>query len=396
MEIKIIKSALSSKESFLVLEKFDVFQALSDHGKILYEYIKEFYNTDLKAKSVDLDLLKNKIERDLPKQKVLFFSILERLPKEDISFPNLFKEIVEIRKEDVGRKLSSILLSGDKAQAPALIEQYTTIEASLKALRDDDDVMVGVPIGDIVSRVSQANKIRLWPKALNDRCDGGVVRGNNILIFGRPEVGKSLFAINLCGGFLYDGYKVLFIENEDPTDITMSRIICRLSEKTIHEVIELADKLQKDVDAKGYKNLVFKSMSPGTFHEIQGLIDQHKPDIVIINQLRNIYCGKCERVIQLERAATNSRNLAKKNNIVVVGISQAGDSADNKLVLEMGDIDFSNTGMPSQMDLIIGVGINPDFESKGQRMISLPKNKLGEHSYFPVIVDTKISKIISI
>ncbi len=91
------------------------------------------------------------------------------------------------------------------------------------------------------------------------------------------------------------------------------------------------------------------------------------------------------------------RNLAKKNDILVIGVTQAGDSGTNKLRLEMGDIDFSNTGMPAQMDLIIGVGSNEEYDSKSWRMISLPKNKLsGEHLYFPVMVDTKTSKVTSI
>ena len=113
-------------------------------------------------------------------------------------------------------------------------------------------------------------------------------------------------------------------------------------------------------------------MSPGTFRDIQSLIDQHGVDVVIINQLRNIWVGKEGRVEQMEIAATSARNLAKKNNILVIGVTQAGDSGTNKLRLEMGDIDFSNTGMPAQMDLIIGVGSNDEYDGKSWRMISLP------------------------
>jgi hypothetical protein len=53
--------------------------------------------------------------------------------------------------------------------------------------------------------------------------------------------------------------------------------------------------------------------------------------------------------------------------------------------------------MPAQMDLIIGIGSNEEYDGKSWRMISLPKNKLsGEHLYFPVLIDTKINKITSI
>ena len=212
-----------------------------------------------------------------------------------------------------------------------------------------------------------------------------------------------MFCINLAGGFLRDGYKVLYIENEDPDDVTISRLISRLSGLSIFELNEKPEdfsKIQTKIEGMGYNNFLLKGLSPGTFSEIQGLIDRHKPDIVIINQLRNMWVGKSvagNKVEQLERAATSARNLAKKNNILVVSVTQAGDSATDKLVLDMGDVDFSNTGIPSQMDLMIGIGVNEDFQRNNQRMISLPKNKLsGEHVYFPVVINPHICKVTSL
>jgi hypothetical protein len=42
----------------------------------------------------------------------------------------------------------------------------------------------------------------------------------------------------------------------------------------------------------------------------------------------------------------------------------------------MGDIDYSNTGIPGACDLILGFGCKEvDYET-GYRVISLPKNKI--------------------
>ena len=80
-----------------------------------------------------------------------------------------------------------------------------------------------------------------------------------------------------------------------------------------------------------------------------------------------------------------------------MSVTQAGDSAENKAVLSMGDVDFSNTGIPSQADLMIGMGANYEHQKAGEIVISLPKNKIsGKHEYFACMVDPQLSKITSI
>jgi len=91
------------------------------------------------------------------------------------------------------------------------------------------------------------------------------------------------------------------------------------------------------------------------------------------------------------------RALIKRYNLVGVSIHQAGDSATNKLVLERGDVYMSNTSLPGDADVLIGIGANPAFKEEGRRMISLAKNKVsGVHDYWPVVFDEHLSKVVSI
>jgi len=396
MESKILSSIIKDRESFNRLSKLNVKDSFSDPAKFIYEIVCDFYDKDTSISFVDLELVEKRIERELPKQIELYRNILKTL-NETTSAPNLLEEIIALKKDSIARALSSTLLTPKRNGVLELMDDYKFVEEYVKSQEEgDDNILIGANVSEIVESLKDQNRIKLWPKALQE-ATGGAMLGNNVLVFGRPEVGKSLFIINMVGGLLHDGYKVLFIENEDPAKATMSRIVCRLSEKHIVDVIENPDEVEETIKTRGYDNLILKSLSPGTFRDIQSLIDQHGVDVVVINQLRNIWVGKESRVEQMEIAATSARNLAKKNNILVIGVTQAGDSGTNKLRLEMGDIDFSNTGMPAQMDLIIGVGSNEEYDSKSWRMISLPKNKLsGEHLYFPVLIDTKTNKITSI
>ena len=84
-------------------------------------------------------------------------------------------------------------------------------------------------------------------------------------------------------------------------------------------------------------------------------------------------------------------------NVLAISVTQAGDSADNKAVLDMGDVDYSNTGIPAQADVMIGVGVTAELEAENRRMFSLPKNKIsGDHSSFPVNVLPHLSRVTSL
>ena len=58
-------------------------------------------------------------------------------------------------------------------------------------------------------------------------------------------------------------------------------------------------------------------------------------------------------------------------------VHQAGDSADGRRVLRMGDLEWSNTAIQAAIDVLIGYGADDDLDAKNQRMLSLPKNKRG-------------------
>jgi RecA-family ATPase len=156
---------------------------------------------------------------------------------------------------------------------------------------------------------------------------------------------------------------------------------------------EGADALAREM---GYDNLVLASLTPGTPKEIERLIIDHKPDVVVMDQLRNLLVGEENFTRSLERSAQIVRALGKKHNALVLSVTQAGDSASGKSILDMGDVDSSNTGIPAQADVMIGIGMSRDDELQGRRVLSLPKNKAGgNHDSFPVRVDLARSRVYS-
>ena len=162
--------------------------------------------------------------------------------------------------------------------------------------------------------------------------------------------------------------------------------------KPQHVIEQNAERAQECIDKQGWNNLIIKGLAPGTFPQIRCLIEDNKPHVLIIDQLRNIDVKSENRTTALERAATEARNIAK-GGLLVISLTQAGDSAKGKLVLTRGDVDSSNVGIPGNTDIMIGIGADEEMERQGLRCISLPKNKGGSHTPFNVQFNTAISKV---
>lgn len=396
MEKKILKAALTNREIFDQLEKLEVQSKLSDSGQIIYDHIRTYYENDPETFHCDLDIIRDRIIRRHPRQQNVFEGIFDILQEADISALNILQEVVALEERRIGTRLASALLE-ESEDIPKLIDEYQSVKQHVEDSLNDEssEVYNSVPIEDLFAEGQSVRKIILLPHSLNDRIGGGIEAGDNILIYARPEVGKSLVAINAACGFLAQGYKVLYYGNEDPAQRMVRRFVSRLSGMDKQLCITHPNQASRLAIERGYGNLFFVKGQRNTFSEIRHQLDNIKPDILIIDQLRHMETGNDNRVQQLEEAAIAARKIASEYHIPVLSVTQAGDSADGKLVLGQGDVDYSNTGIPGAMDLMVGLGANDEYLRRQMRRISLPKNKLNnDHSSFDVVVNEALSKIV--
>lgn len=398
MERKILK-LLFYKEYYSKIRNVLVPQDFSPIGQSLLKLIDSYYNKDDEAKHVDHEIILKAFESELdPKFRKDAKEIFDDILQEDISAPNLAEYVIQHKQQRIANELSVKLLANDKTTITKLINEYQSLDDKVNEVIDDSEVLNDVDATEAFAVFEVVNRIPIYPKSLNQILKGGALRGQNILVFGRPEIGKTLFVVNLMGSFLARGFRVLYLGNEDPCkNAILPRIITRLSGLSYDECTEAPRKAYELASRRGYSNLYMKDINPGTPHEIKQLVERYEPDILVVDQLRHIYCGNMSKVEQMERVALEARAIAKKNNILCVGTTQAGDSAEGKAVLDMSDVDFSNTGMQGAMDLIIGIGANEDMINRNQRMISLPKNKIsGVHNFFPVQYHIHTNKVESL
>lgn len=396
MEKLILASCLKDRRFYerILAERPD----FSHLGNEVFALVRDYYDRDRAAESISKDSFLIVLSNSGVRKKHLDALILYVQGLDDnASVPNIVEILKHVKLTRLSGPLAVGLANGDFEAIQRPIRDFLSVLDEGAVLQSesegsDREILRGLEFG-VESEKTNGELIKLWPKTLSDITDGGAYRGNHIIVYARPEIGKTLFALNLSAGFLKQGLVVLYIGNEDPSHSMRQRMLQRLTRKTRQEIesaggfdASVASGLAKE---NGGDNFVFASLAPGNFREISALADEFKADVIVLDQLRNLEMDGESRTLELDKAARQARNLGKSKNALVVSLTQAGESAEGKIVLGRSDIDFSKTGIPGACDLMVGIGADSVMERNGERCIATPKNKLsGKHEHFFVKFDT--------
>lgn len=396
-EKHVLSSAIKSRKAFDAIADHVETEDFSEQGWVVWQGISDYYERDGECSRVDAELLGDTIARTVAadKHKEMFRNLVNGLSESDSSPANVVRDYLDAKRELVGQRLAQTILAGDKPNG--VLTEYIDL---LDRNELDEDEAVEARQGYSVMDLCQIGfdpdgLIGISPSSLNDRLGGGVKPGHHLILFARPEMGKTMMTIEMMAGFARQGLTTLYIGNEDPIDDINMRLVNRMAGMSKEDVMKDPETADTKAREAGYENVILKSLAPGTPREIQGLIERYAPDVLVLDQLRNLNMGQDNYVLKLEEAATQARTWAKRYSCVVVSVTQAGDSASGKAVLDLGDVDYSNTGIPAQADVMIGIGASEAQRNAGEVMISLPKNKVsGCHEWFACTTEPHLSKIL--
>lgn len=400
MERMLLAAGLRSRASFDLISTYITQSKYSRPFQIIWDMMLDYYRRDADTQSVQLEVLLALIGEKVRNEKHVrqFTEMLEEAWAVDVSDANVRQVVLESKRREVADELAQCL-TNDK-EHDELLKLYT----DLKELTDLDQLSeLGTLQLDIMNleemlgtEADTTGLLTVYPRAINDRIGGGARGGHHIVVYARPETGKTALCISIACGFARQNAPGIYFGNEDRPQDMMVRCMSNLIGWTRTEILKNPGEAARLAIAAGLNNIRMISLAPGTPRQIEEFIRKYEPKWVVIDQLRNIAVKSDSRVNQLEMAATMARNLAKKYNLIMVSVTQAGDSASDKEVLDMGDVDFSNTGIPAQADLMIGMGVTPALYQQGIRMLSLPKNKIGgDHSHFAVKINPFLSRVTS-
>lgn len=246
------------------------------------------------------------------------------------------------------------------------------------------------------------HRIKVSPGRLNERLRGGVWPGSHIIVFGRTDMGKSTLAINMGAGFLWGNQRLLYAGDEDNINALKYRMMGRLAMMTPEEIEREPKKAEAAAREKSGDRLLMRQFFRPTVGDLEEAIEDFEPTVVIMDQIRGMRTKGDGMTAKLEEAGIEVRSLAAKYGLVWVSVTQANDRSTKygelpPAELGLSDIDSSRTGLPGTADLILGLGADRDMLARGQRLISIPKNKFNsardsKHSIL-VQFDTSRSKV---
>jgi archaellum biogenesis ATPase FlaH len=395
---RLLGAILNSRSAYETFERVGNRDELGAIGGLLVDAVRSYYELDPNAQSVDRSVIEERVVAQLANAKhaEAYSRYLRAIP-DDVSSANVEFDLQELHRQRIGEQLAIAITN----QAPAAERERLTQEYqdALKPTGIEVDENHGFLLASEAFTdqhgTASAASIKLWPEQLNDHIDGGVGPGNLIVVFARPDTGKTLFGINQCASFVQQGKRVLYLGNEEPVWRVRARFMARLLRATPARMREDAQRAREAAKNRGGDLLVFKDIDASTdARAIERLIRAWKADIVVIDQLHKIRVKSDSTVNQLEAQAATARDLAKRLGVVVLANTQAGVSADGKVVLDMTDIEGSKTGIPANADLLLGIGKTDHMWRNGLLELSICKNKLGaSHDHFTIHVNPKTGEI---
>ena len=307
-------------------------------------------------------------------------------------------DIVKILSErDVAQRIAveaTEIFNGKPADFNAIVSMIEKYKTGLPAEKLD------AVTNDVVELLEQLNVVSKWQfnmTVLKDNV-GGIGPGNLMIVFARPEIGKTAFWVSLCtkpNGFAEQGAKIHAFINEEPAVRTQMRAISCFTGYNREQIPKNIEDTQVEW-SKVKDNIKMIDTVDWSLDDVDSHCEKYKPDIIVIDQLDKVNVkGTFARTDEKLRAIyTGAREIAKRRDCVVIAISQASADAQNRDHISFDMMENSKTGKAAEADLIIGIGNRTsDDTENNMRILNVNKNKItGWHGSPSCVIDRYLSR----
>lgn len=312
--------------------------------------------------------------------------------------------ITKLWRKETGRQIADLGINLSEGDASAM----GMLQALLDRVADDygpDDFgpTTTKELDELLAMSSNDNRWQFNIETLS-RHLYGIGSGEFMIILARPECGKTSFLVSLMAGpdgFCDQGAKVLYLGNEEATERTMLRCVQSSSGMTRQEIAEDPTTALEAFDC-AKSNLEMKSVVDWDLDRVDAYVRKMKPDVLVIDQSDKVgvsgqYQATHERLRELYRRL---RELAKRHNCALIGVSQASNDAENKTRVTYAMAEGSKTGKGAEADVILGIGRhngdNEDGEVDNSRFLTISKNKLsGYHGTIVVTLEPEVARYVA-
>ena len=328
-----------------------------------------------------------------------FLNLLEEIKEQELPNKKIASNILKaMHKRNVAQKIAVQATEIFNGKEEALSSIQNLLDSSNEVEKEEYDCVTS-DIDNLLDALKDNTKWKFNLAPLRERVNG-VGEGNLLVVFARPESGKTAFWVNLLAGeegFLTQGAKVCALINEEPAIRTQMRLINAYTGMTFEEI-------QEDIPTAKEKwsqvstNIKILDTVDWTLDKVDSFVAKEQPDIVVIEQLDKVHMpGNFARTDEKLRAIyTGAREIAKRRNCCIIAISQASADASGKLDITFDMMENSKTGKAAEADVIIGVGFRNKLDTdQDLRSLAISKNKItGWHGMIACKIIPQLSRYV--
>ena len=328
----------------------------------------------------------------------LIDNIENQEPPSDDVVSTALRSMYRIKKAD---ELARICLDISNNPSSISLKQVEKFMANVdEEQTQQESEAVTKDVDEIVEALQEQGEFKFNLPSLQ-RATNGIGRGNFMIIFARPDVGKTAFWVSLVAspqGFAWQQKKVSIFANEEPAIRTQMRLLNSSTGLQRGNILNGSRDVAKNKWASISPYIENFDCVGKTMDDLDEYCSTNDVDILIIDQLDKInVTGKYNATHEkLREVYTQSRELAKRHNILVIGMSQASAEAQGRSRVTFSTMENSKTGKAAEADIILGIGKEDEAENFMDdcvRFVTLSKNKLtGDHAEFEVILRPTISR----
>jgi len=367
----------------------------------LYETISKAHTksqTDLtlpEVESLHMDVYNPALTRTA---KDNFRNLIEEIQNEKDSDREIASEILSsLHKRNIAQQIAVVSTEIFNGRDGGFNDIQNLLDSAKDNLSKEDYEFVTSDIHELLECLKDRSKYKFNLESLAEHV-GGVGPGNLVVVFARPESGKTAFWVSLVAnenGFAHQGAKVVALVNEESGYRTKMRIINAFTGMTLHDIEK-----EPEVAAKKWSeikdNIHIADTVDWNLDKVDSLAAETKPDILVIDQLDKVHVsGNFARTDEKLRAIyTGAREIAKRRDCCILAISQASAEASGKLDISFDMMENSKTGKAAEADLILGIGYRNLLDTdENLRSIAVSKNKMsGWHGVIPCTIIPELSR----
>lgn len=332
--------------------------------------------------------------------------LIESIDRSEAPNEDVTKDLIDfLWRREVGRQVANLGLEMSEGVDEAMLRLQNLMDKTKDGFVPDD---FGDPtttdLDVLLAMTGDDARFQFNIPTLSQHVYG-IGRAEFGIVFATPETGKTAFIVSLMAapnGFADQGALVLYLGNEEATRRTMLRAYQAWTGMTREQIAGNPARAKEKFE-EIRPNLIMKDIQEWDLTKIEQYILKLRPDVVIIDQADKVQIsGAFNAGHERLRALYNRlREMAKKAECAVIGVSQASAEADGKSRLNYTMMEGSKIGKAAEADLIIGIGrmdsgsIDND-EPDRTRYLTVSKNKLsGWHGTVLCQIEAEVSRYVA-